>query len=243
MTVRPVSWSSAAVGSSQTSRRGSWTRARAIATRCMLAAGELAGQALSLLAHPERRPGPRRPCSTARSLRPAGDHQRDRRVLGGRERGQEVVLLEDEADVPGPEPRPVPVAHRRDLVAEDRHRRPRRVENAGDHRQQGRLAAARRADDQRHLARRRRPSRRRAAPCTRCSPVPKCLVRPRIRTATGRGDSSSRSRSSIVIVPSVDGIVSHPIDSLQERDRRPTTLAAAHSRKTIAGSSRSPAGR
>ena len=63
-----------------------------------LAARELAGQALQFLAHPDRRQdlagladGP--------LLRPAGDHQGDRRVFRGRERGQEVVLLEHEPDV------------------------------------------------------------------------------------------------------------------------------------------------
>ena len=63
-----------------------------------LAAGELAGQAVELLAHAERRQHLAGPADGP-LLRPAGDHQGDRRVLGGRERGQQVVLLKHKADV------------------------------------------------------------------------------------------------------------------------------------------------
>ena len=111
-------------------------------------------------------PGPRGPCATAFALRPAGDDQRDRRVLGRRQGRQQVVLLEDEADPPGAEPGLAAVAHRRDLAAPKIVDRPRvAVEDPGDHRQQGRLAAAGRPDDQRHLR-----------PCTRPSRPPASAV-------------------------------------------------------------------
>ena len=103
MTVRPVSWSSAAVGSSQTSSRGSCTSARAMATRCFWPPESWLGRLFSFLPIPsDDKTSPA--LRTASFLRPTGDHQRNRRVLGGRERGQEVVLLEDKADVPGAKP-------------------------------------------------------------------------------------------------------------------------------------------
>ena len=50
--------------------------------------------------------------------------------------GKEVVLLEHEADVLGPEPRLHPIAHPGDVVAEDAHLARVGVEDAGDHREQ-----------------------------------------------------------------------------------------------------------
>ena len=84
--------------------------------------------------------------------RPAGDHQRDRGVLGRRQGRQQVVLLEHEADVPPAELDLPPAAQRRQVLAEDLDLAGRRVEQAGDDREQRRLAAAGRADEQRHLA-------------------------------------------------------------------------------------------
>ena len=125
MTVRPVSWSRAAVGSSQTRRRGSWTSARAIATRCIWPPESWLGQALELLPHAQALQdlagAPDRPLA-----RPAGDHQRDRRVLGRGQGRQQVVLLEDEADVPRAEARPRAVAHRRQRLRRRSRPRPRR---------------------------------------------------------------------------------------------------------------------
>ncbi len=87
-----------------------------------------------------------------RILAPAGDHQGNGRVLGRGQSRQEVVLLEHEADVLGPEPGLRPIAHPGDVVAEDGHLAFVGVEDAGDHREQRGLAAARGPDDQRHLA-------------------------------------------------------------------------------------------
>ncbi len=65
MTVIPVSWSSAAVGSSQTSSRGSCTKARAIATRCIWPPESWLGRLRSFLPMPSAaRTSPA--CSTAR---------------------------------------------------------------------------------------------------------------------------------------------------------------------------------
>jgi hypothetical protein len=50
-----VSWSSALVGSSQTISRGSWTSARAMATRCCLSAGQLRGQRVGAIAQADLR--------------------------------------------------------------------------------------------------------------------------------------------------------------------------------------------
>ncbi len=83
--------------------------------------------------------------------RPAGDHQRDRCVLGGGQGRQQVVLLEHKPDIPGSESSPHPVAHRRERLAEDLDIARVAVEDPGDDRQERRLAAARGADDQRHL--------------------------------------------------------------------------------------------
>ena len=97
--------------------------------------------------------------------RPAGDDQRDRRVLGGRQGGQEVVLLEDKADRPGPEPRLL----RRSLIAvivwpkiatspSSRSRMPAMTDK------QRRLAAARKGRRSSSSGPCTRPSRPRAAP-------------------------------------------------------------------------------
>jgi len=150
MTVAPVSWSSAAVGSSQTSSRGSWTRARAIATRCCWPPESCDGR-LGLGGHTERLEHLAGAAHGAFAGL-AGDHQRDRGVLGRRQGRQQVVLLEDEADVLAAEVHQPGPAQLAQVVPQHLHVAVGRVEQAGDDGDQGRLATPRFADQQRQLA-------------------------------------------------------------------------------------------
>ena len=156
-----------------------------------LAAGELRGQARRSSCPCQSRPGPRWPGGPPASLlQPAitsGIAAFSAAVSAGSRlycwktkpmfRRRNRVLL--------------PVAHRGDVAAEDGHLALVGVEDAGDHRQQRGLAAARRARRSATSARRRCPDRCRRSAWTRWSPVPKCLVSPRIRTAISRGPPRS----------------------------------------------------
>ena len=107
------------------------------------------------------------------------------------------------------------------------------VEDPGDHREQRRLAAARGPDDQRHLAGVDVQSIP-ASAWTRWSPEPKCLVSPRIRTAT-----SMRRRARVGLLATRfehRRHTSHP--STCERDTDRLRPRRDQLRKTIAGSSR-----
>ena len=92
----------------------------------LLAAGELA-RAGSRPARPCRASSSTRPaCADGLARGPAGDEQRHGGVLGGGQGRQQVVLLEDEADVLAAEARPsAPVGQPRQVGAEHRRPRPR----------------------------------------------------------------------------------------------------------------------
>ena len=82
----------------------------------------------------------------------ARGNQRNGHVLGGRERRQQVELLEDESEVLTPEEDPLV---RRQIVrtrAENRDLAGARIEQASINRDQGGLAAATRADQEAQLA-------------------------------------------------------------------------------------------
>jgi hypothetical protein len=92
------------------------------------------------------RTGQRRP------LHAALDDQRYSDVLGGRQRRQQVELLEDEADVPAAELRLLAAREPAQVLAQHRHQPAGRVEGAGQDGDERRLAAAGRADQQGQLA-------------------------------------------------------------------------------------------
>ena len=135
MTVMPVSWSSAAVGSSQTRSRGSCTRARAIATRCIWPPESWLGRLSASC--PSRSPTrPRRPCLTARCFVQPAITRGIAAFSAAVERGQKVVLLKHESNVLGAKPGQRPVAHGRQSRAEYTDCPAIAVEDAGDDRQQ-----------------------------------------------------------------------------------------------------------
>ncbi len=90
------------VGSSARRRLGSLTRARAMATLCCSPPESWPGRWPALSSSEtsvERLAGPGERLSPVQ----APDHEREADVLQGRELGQEMVELEDEADLPVPE--------------------------------------------------------------------------------------------------------------------------------------------
>jgi len=89
MTAWPEWASRAAVGSSQTSSRGSWISARAMATRMLLAARQLRRQRVQPRPHAELREQ-LRGAGDGVLARPAGDQQRHRGVLRGGQRRQQL---------------------------------------------------------------------------------------------------------------------------------------------------------
>ena len=93
-----------------------------------------------------------RPASTALARDDAGDDQRHGGVFGGGERGQQIELLKDEADVLPAEACLLAVGHLRQVAAHDEALAVGEGEDAGDDRQQRRLAAAAGADQHGHLA-------------------------------------------------------------------------------------------
>jgi hypothetical protein len=82
----------------------------------------------------------------------AGGKEWDRRVLGGSERGQQIVLLEDEPKIfPAKEDALLrPEAF--DVFPEKFDLAARTVEQAGDHRKERRLSAPARSDEESRLA-------------------------------------------------------------------------------------------
>ena len=95
----PTAASSAAVGSSHTSSRGSWTRPRAMATRCCWPPDSCDGQDVQLVARVPTASSIRLGLGDGLAPRHPGDEQRHGGVLGRRQGRQQVVLLEHEADV------------------------------------------------------------------------------------------------------------------------------------------------
>ena len=95
-----------------------------------------------------------RPVPARAAVAPVEDH-RQLDVLRSRQVGQQVArgLLPHEADDAAPVQRPLPAAHRRQVVAGDDGAAGRRDVEAAQDGQEGRLAGARGADDGDHLAR------------------------------------------------------------------------------------------
>ncbi|HMO10421.1 MAG TPA: hypothetical protein PKB06_02695, partial [Actinotalea sp.] len=114
-------------------------------------AGQLARQRLQAGFHAQ--PDEQRPGAVHGLAAPhAGGEQRHRGVLRGREGGQQVVLLEDEAEMPPPEEHLLARGQARGVLAEDLDLAAGAVEQAGDDGDEGRLAAAARADQEGELA-------------------------------------------------------------------------------------------
>jgi hypothetical protein len=86
------------------------------------------------------------------AARHAGNDEGDRHVFRRRQGWQQVVLLEDETDVLAAELHQALAAHLPQVVAKDVDVASAWVEQAGDDGDQRRFAAARRADQERHLA-------------------------------------------------------------------------------------------
>ena len=86
------------VGSSQSRRAGPFIRARAMATRCRSPPESSAGRCVARPSRPTRPQQVRRPLGVGLAD-PAGGQLRDQHVLRGRELRQQVVVLEDEADL------------------------------------------------------------------------------------------------------------------------------------------------
>ena len=117
----------------------------------LLAAREVLGQRIRAVAEPDLGQLGARRLHREPAPDPL-DQQRHRDVLGGGQRRQQVVLLEDEADVALPELGLLRGGHRVDRLAEDVDAARRRVEDPGDDREERRLPAARGADQQQQLA-------------------------------------------------------------------------------------------
>ena len=101
-TSRPERVSSAPVGSSAKMTSGSPTSARAIATRCCWPPDSCGGTVAGAVREPDARRAP--PRTAARGSAPPGEPRRQRDVLLGGERAEQVEGLEHEADALAPEP-------------------------------------------------------------------------------------------------------------------------------------------
>src|SRR3972149_1564540 len=117
------------VGSSARTILGSLTTARARATRCCSPPESSLGRWCSRSFSPSR--------STVTSKRGDGS------VAVGREVGQKVEALEDEADLAPPQQRPLGIAHLPEVVAVHQHPARARRRPAPEHGKQGGLAASR----------------------------------------------------------------------------------------------------
>ena len=117
-------------------------------------------------------------------------------------------------------------------LAEDRHRRPRRRRGC---RRSPTAASSCRSPRGRRSATsgpRRRPSRRPAAPCTRWSPRPKCLVTPRIRTATSGVGRPRRAVGGLGLLAIMRRILATP-SSEGRRIRSRTGRSAAEDHRRL----------
>ena len=112
----------------------------------LLAAGELGRKVVEAFAQPDQ------PQRLRRVHRIAGDRGHQLDVLARGERGDQVVELEDEADVLAPEPGESRVVVVREIVIEEVDRAPGRNVEAAEDVEQRRLAAARRSEQDDHLA-------------------------------------------------------------------------------------------
>jgi hypothetical protein len=140
-----------AVGSSARISAGSFASARAIATRLLLAARELLGQEVDALRQAEALEQQPRPIVRGGAAE-AGDVERDLDILASRERGHQVEVLEDEAELSRPQLGQLGLRERGELQALDGDRAVAGVQQAAEHRQQRGLAAAGRSHDQDDLA-------------------------------------------------------------------------------------------
>src|SRR6266446_10678584 len=131
-------------------RRGSWMSARARATRCCWPPESFEGKAWILCDRPSRE----RSSSPIERFFPrdSGDEQRHRHVLRSGEGRQEVVLLEEEADVLAPEEDLLGWGEVVDLNAQHRQIPVRPIQESSDDRDERRLAAPARTDQEAQLA-------------------------------------------------------------------------------------------
>ena len=192
---RPVLVSRLPVGSSASSSRGRKQQRARQRHPLLLAAGQLARPVREPLAEADPAPGSPPPARRSVRARQPQDQPRHHRVLERGELRQEVVELEDEADLAVAElgqPR-----RRSSTVTStpsngDRPRRG-RVERAEDL-QERRLADARGADHRDHLAGRAGRSRARAGPRSVRPPCSKTFERPRTATCAPPRASARRTR-------------------------------------------------
>ena len=116
-TLRVESWSSAAVGSSASTSFGRLASARAIATRCRWPPDSERGLWLMRWPSPSRSSIATPRLAHLRRREPAGKLQRHLDVLVGRQRLEQIVHLEDEADL-APHPHQFAGAEPRQVAAE-----------------------------------------------------------------------------------------------------------------------------
>ena len=151
------------VGSSASTATGSWTRARAIATRWRSPPESRSGRWARRRSRPTAAS-----IARARSRRSRGRHvvdpQRVLDVLERREHRHEVERLEDEAEPAAAQQRPLALGEGREIAALDRDRPGIRSVERAQQVQQGRLAAPGGSGDGHELAGARSRGRRRRAP-------------------------------------------------------------------------------
>ena len=145
-----ISGSRLPVGSSAMIRRGSWTSARAIAVRCCSPPDSCEGSCSAWAL----RPTSDRTRSTAgpiwRRGRP-GDLEGEADVLPNRLGRQQLEVLEDDPDL-APDPGNLPATQAGHILAVEDHRSAGRDLVPDEQLDQGRLAGARRADQEHEVA-------------------------------------------------------------------------------------------
>ena len=151
----PVSASRSPVGSSARTRAGSWASARAMATRCCSPPERRSGKASRAVGEPDGVEQAR-----ARSRASAGgvavEVEQHAHVLLDRQRRDEVVELEHEADVAAAEERPVALGERPEVDAVDADLPGVGAVDARDEVEDGALARARAPDERADAAARER---------------------------------------------------------------------------------------
>ena len=142
ITAAELAPSNAPVGSSARIVRGRWMRARATATRCRCPPESWSGSFPACSARPSRASS-----STHRSYPSVSPPQRELQcdVLGCREERQQVVGLEDQADLVPADPCALALGKARDHAPADRHAAGRRRLEPSDQAEQRRLAASARS--------------------------------------------------------------------------------------------------
>ena len=140
------------VGSSATINVGSVTIARAMPTRCCWPPDSCPGRCDQAIRKADEVEG-RQHLSACRSAAESGSSkQRQLDILVGRQHGQQVVELEDEADVPRPPAGELAFGHRRDFGVADADFAGRRLVEPGDQVEQRRLARAGRPHEREKFA-------------------------------------------------------------------------------------------